>query len=104
MGTPHRGGKGVELGVFLANFLKVANFNTRPGLIKGLKKNSIDLFDDTLDFSQLVGDNDITVVTLIETEMMEFGRCFKVRSLVRDWILLVGLSFLILLHLRSDRR
>lgn len=84
LGTPHRGGNGVDSATFVANFLRAVNVNVRLDLIKSLNPNSMVLFDLTDDFRQLVEAKGIEISTLFEIKKTVFGHWpAKRRFLVR---------------------
>src|ERR1700729_1662092 len=68
MGTPHQGGHGVDAAVIMTDILKLANIDMKQDLIKGLRVDSLDLFDATNDFRKLVEETHIDVRTLFEGE------------------------------------
>ncbi|KDQ27205.1 hypothetical protein PLEOSDRAFT_1026793, partial [Pleurotus ostreatus PC15] len=64
VGTPHRGGNGVDGAKFVANFVRAFNVDIRYDLIKSLDPGSMVLFDLTDDFRQLVAAKGIEIATL----------------------------------------
>ena len=87
IGTPHRGGNGVDSATFVSNFLKVVNITVRIDLIKSLNPNSMVLFDLTDDFRQLVDTKRMGISTLFELRETVFGhwpvkRQFLVRNIL----------------------
>jgi hypothetical protein len=73
LGTPHRGGNGVDSATFVSNFLRAVNVNVRVDLIKSLNPNSMVLFDLTDDFRQLVEAKGIEISTLFEIKKTVIG-------------------------------
>ncbi|KLO06642.1 hypothetical protein SCHPADRAFT_837791 [Schizopora paradoxa] len=73
LGTPHQGGKGVDNARFVANFLRPFNRNVRMDLIKGLRPDSMILFDLTNEFRKLVEARRIKIATLIESKSTRIG-------------------------------
>jgi hypothetical protein len=73
MGTPHGGGNGAEAAVFVTNIVKAANIDLKQDLIRGLQKDSKDLFDATRDFRRLVEDTQIKVYSLYEGTQTKLG-------------------------------
>jgi hypothetical protein len=90
LGTPHRGGNGVDIATFVSNFLKAVNVSVRIDLIRQLEPNSMVLFDLTDDFRQLVEAKGIEISTIFEIRKTVFGhwpakRRFLVRNVIFDW-------------------
>jgi len=87
VGTPHRGGNGVDSATFVSNFLKAVNITVRVDLIQSLNPNSMVLFDLTDDFRQLVDAKGMGISTLFEVRKTVFGhwpvkRQFLVRNML----------------------
>ncbi|KAM5544196.1 hypothetical protein V8D89_001856 [Ganoderma adspersum] len=72
LGTPHRGGNGVDTATFMANFIRAFKVNVRADLIKSLDPSSMALFDLTDDFRQLVATKGIEIASLFETKKTQF--------------------------------
>nr|VWP02414.1 D-xylose-proton symporter [Ganoderma boninense] len=73
LGTPHRGGNGVDTATFIANFIRAFKVNVRADLLKSLDPNSMVLFDLTDDFRQLVATKGIEIASLFETKKTKFS-------------------------------
>ncbi|KAF4570207.1 hypothetical protein EYR36_010014 [Pleurotus pulmonarius] len=84
VGTPHRGGNGVDGAKFVANFVRAFNVEVRYDLIKSLESGSPVLFDLTDDFRQLVAAKGIEIATLFETKKTRLGSRFLFGSSI--WI------------------
>ncbi|KAJ8694582.1 hypothetical protein PTI98_007242 [Pleurotus ostreatus] len=84
VGTPHRGGNGVDGAKFVANFVRAFNVDIRYDLIKSLDPGSMVLFDLTDDFRQLIAAKGIEIATLFETKKTRFGSKFLFGSSI--WI------------------
>jgi hypothetical protein len=85
MGTPHGGGRGADAAIFVTNIIRMANIDLKQDLIKGLQRDSMELFDATRDFRGLVEDNHLKVYTLYEGEETKLGQWpMQRRILVRD--------------------
>ncbi|KAG9220126.1 hypothetical protein CCMSSC00406_0007179 [Pleurotus cornucopiae] len=74
IGTPHRGGNGVDGAKFIANFVRAFNVDVRYDLISSLRPASTDLFDLSNSFGRLLADrNHIKIATLYETKKTRIG-------------------------------
>lgn len=74
IGTPHRGGNGVDGAKFIANFVRAFNVDVRYDLISSLRPASMDLFDLGNSFGRLLADrNHIKIATLYETKKTRIG-------------------------------
>jgi coproporphyrinogen III oxidase-like Fe-S oxidoreductase len=84
LGTPHAGGRGASAAVIVTNIFKLANIDLNQDLIKGLKRESLELFDTTRDFCAAVEETHVKVYTLYEGEKTVIGSWpVKKRILVR---------------------
>ncbi len=84
VGTPHRGGNGVDGAKFVANFVRAFNVEVRYDLIKSLESGSPVLFDLTDDFRQLIAAKGIEIATLFETKKTRLGSRFLFGSSI--WV------------------
>ncbi|KAH7928814.1 hypothetical protein BV22DRAFT_1192463 [Leucogyrophana mollusca] len=73
LGTPHQGGNGVDMGTFVANFVRAFGVKARSDIIRSLDPRSMVLFDLTDDFRQLVDAKGIEISTLFEIKKTHIG-------------------------------
>jgi len=92
LGTPHRGGNGVDTATFVANFVRVFNVNVRVDLIKSLDPSSMVLFDLTDDFRQLIAAKGIGISTLFEIKKTKLGYFFKPVWIVEEQSAVMGVA------------